>query len=95
MKWNCKFTLCSPIPIPFQGSFLRPIVIIRLSIFCVMILIICLSVDVSQNLLGRVSVVSHKELDALRVDVIGARHIVCLLDVGQLVGEALSVQVFL
>ena len=47
----------------------------RLSVcLCVMILQLkaFLSVDVSQNLLGSVSVVSHKELDALRVDVIGA-----------------------
>ena len=47
--------------------------------------------DVGQNLLGRVRVVSHKELEMLRVDVIGARHIVSLLDDWQLLGRTLSI----
>ena len=53
------------------------------------------SVDHTQDALRRIGKVSHQHLNALSVDVIGAGHIVALLDVRHLVCEALSVQVLL
>ena len=50
--------------------------------------------DCVENFLGRVHVVAHEELDALRIDVVRAQLVVILSDVRQLVRKALSVQVF-
>ena len=49
--------------------------------------------DCVENFLGRVDVVAHEELDALRIDVVRAQLVVILSDVRQLVRKALSVQV--
>ena len=50
--------------------------------------------DCVENFLGRVHVVAHEELNALRIDVVCAQLVVILGDVWQLVCKALSVQVF-
>ena len=49
--------------------------------------------DGAEDLFGGVHVGAHEEFDALRVDIVSARHVVILRDVRQLICEALSVQV--
>ena len=47
--------------------------------------------NASQDTFGGVSEMIHEHLDALRIDVVCAGHIVGLRDVGHLVRKALSV----
>ena len=51
-----------------------------------------LSVDLLENAFSTVSEVGHKHLNTLRVDVVRACGVVCVLDVGHLVSQALSVK---
>ena len=51
--------------------------------------------DLAQDMLGRVCEMGHQKFNSLRVNIVSARNVVRLRDVGHLIGQALLVEVFL